>query len=213
MPIAERAKTIAVRAIMVYGPTSLKKWLWDKEFSGTKWDFINNTKGDCVYAHLEKFARNGSILDLGCGPGNTANEVADATYTSYVGVDISDAALAKAVRRTKECGREGKNTFAQSDFLGYEPTLDFDVILFRESLYHVPFGQVRPILDKFGKHLKPEGVFIVRLYAGSLESDELKPRVTAKLDLIKREFDVVEATEYATPGRPTVLVFRPRRKL
>jgi SAM-dependent methyltransferase len=212
MAIAERAKTIAVRAIMVYGPTSLKKWLWDKEFSGTKWDFIDNTKGDCVYAHLEKFARNGSILDLGCGPGNTANEMADTTYASYVGVDISDAALAKAVRRTKECGREGKNTFAQSDFLGYEPTQDFDVILFRESLYHVPFGQVRPILDKFGKHLKPEGVFIVRLYAGSLESDELKPRVTAKLDLIKREFDVVEATEYARPGRPTVLVFRPRRK-
>jgi SAM-dependent methyltransferase len=212
MAIAERAKTIAVRAIMVYGPTSLKKWLWDKEFSGTKWDFIDNTKGDCVYAHLEKFARNGSILDLGCGPGNTANEMADTTYTSYVGVDISDAALAKAVRRTKECGREGKNTFAQSDFLGYEPTQDFDVILFRESLYHVPFGQVRPILDKFGKHLKPEGVFIVRLYAGSLESDQLKPRVTAKLDLIKREFDIVEATEYATPGRPTVLVFRPRRK-
>src|ERR1700690_1222456 len=113
MAIAERAKTIAVRAIMVYGPTSLKKWLWDKEFSGTKWDFIDNTKGDCVYTHLEKFARNGSILDLGCGPGNTANEVADATYASYVGVDISDAALAKAVRRTKECGREGKNTFAQ----------------------------------------------------------------------------------------------------
>jgi SAM-dependent methyltransferase len=212
MPIAERAKTIAVRAIMVYGPTSLKKWLWDKEFSGTKWDFIDNTKGDCVYAHLQKFARNGSILDLGCGPGNTANEMEDTTYTSYVGVDISDAALVKAVRRTKECGREGKNTFTQSDFLGYEPKRDFDVILFRESLYHVPFGQVRPILDKFGKHLKPEGVFIVRLYAGSLESDELKPRVTAKLDLIKRDYDVVEATEYATPGRPTVLVFRPRRK-
>jgi SAM-dependent methyltransferase len=212
MAIAERAKTIAVRAMMVYGPTSLKKWLWDREFSGTKWDFIDNTKGDCVYAHLEKFAKGGSILDLGCGPGNTANEVADSAYASYVGIDISDAALAKAVRRTKECGREGKNTFAQSDFLGYEPTQDFDVILFRESLYHVPFGQVRPILDKFAKHLKPGGVFMVRLYAGSLESDDLKPRVTAKFDLIKREFDVVEATEYPTPGKPTVLVFRPKSK-
>jgi SAM-dependent methyltransferase len=212
MAIVQRAKTFVERALMVYGPTSIKKRLWDKEFSGTKWDFIDNTSGDCIYAHLEKFARNGSILDLGCGPGNTANEVADSAYTSYVGVDISDAALAKAVKRTKECGRAGKNTFAQSDFLGYEPTQDFDVILFRESLYHVPFGQVRPIFDKFAKHLKNDGVFMVRLYAADIQTDETKGRVTAKLDLIKREFDVVEAAEYETPGRPTVLVFRPRRK-
>ena len=212
MAIVERAKIFVERALMVYGPTRLKKRLWDKEFSSTKWDFINNTAGDCVYAHLEKFAKNGSILDLGCGPGNTANELADGAYTSYVGIDISDAALDKAVKRTKECGREGKNSFAQSDFLGYEPKQDFDVILFRESLYHVPFGQVRPILDKFGKHLKPDGVFMVRLYATDLQTDERKSRVTAKLDLIKREFEIVEAAEYETPGRPTVLVFRPRRK-
>jgi len=30
--------------------------------------------------------------------------------------------------------------------------------------------------------------------------------------LIKREFDIVEVAEYDTPGRPTVLIFRPRAK-
>jgi 2-polyprenyl-3-methyl-5-hydroxy-6-metoxy-1,4-benzoquinol methylase len=197
---------------MSYGPTSIKKRLWDKEFSGTKWDFIDNTAGDCVYAHLEKFARNGSILDLGCGPGNTANELAADAYTTYVGIDISEAALAKAVRRTEQSGRAGNNSFAQSDFLGYAPTQDFDVILFRESMYHVPFGQVRTILDKYSAHLKPGGVFIVRLYAGDIKTGEIKHRVTSKMDLIKREFDMVEVAEYDTPGRPTVLVFRPRAK-
>ena len=69
----------------------------------------------------KKYAQNGNILDLGCGPGNTANELASDVYRSYVGVDISEAALAKAVRRSKENGRQGKNSFVVSDFLAYKP--------------------------------------------------------------------------------------------
>src|SRR5271154_1530245 len=119
MYIVDRALTFARGFIMSYGPSGLKKRLWDKEFSSTKWDFIDNTAGDCVYPHLEKYAQNGSILDLGCGPGNTANELASEAYRSYIGVDISEAALAKAVRRTRENGRADKNSFVRADFLGY----------------------------------------------------------------------------------------------
>ena len=41
-----------------------------------------------------------SVADLGCGPGNTANELAETAYRNYIGVDISEEALAKAARRT-----------------------------------------------------------------------------------------------------------------
>ena len=129
-------------------------------------DFIDDTVGDCIYPLLEKHAQNGDIFDLGCGPGNTANELAASVYKSYVGVDISEAALAKAVKRTQKNGRADKNSFVRSDFLGYTPTQEFDIILFRESMYHVPYGQVLKILEKYSKYLKKSGVFIVRLYAG-----------------------------------------------
>lgn len=198
---------------MSYGPSGIKKRLWDEEFSGTKWDFINNTVGDCVYPYLEKYAKNGNILDLGCGPGNTANELDAGVYESYTGVDISEAALAKAVKRTHENGRADKNSFVNSDFLGYVPDREFDIILFRESMYHVPYGQVLPILHKFSKNLKSDGVFIVRLYAGEHKSSAIKKRVTAKLDLIKREFDVVESRQFDLPALPNVVVFRPRKQL
>jgi SAM-dependent methyltransferase len=197
---------------MSYGPSGVKKRLWDKEFSGTKWDFIDNTAGDCVYPYLAKYAQNGNILDLGCGPGNTANELPANVYQTYIGVDISEAALAKAVKRTHENGRDSKNSFVNSDFLGYKPSQEFDIILFRESLYHVPYGEVLPILKKFSSNLKSSGVFIVRLYAGDSRPGVLKPRVTAKLDLIKREFDVVESRQFDLPALPSVLVFRPRHQ-
>jgi len=213
MYIVDRTLTFVRGFIMSYGPSSIKKRLWDKEFSGTKWDFINNTVGDCVYPYLEKYANNGNILDLGCGPGNTANELAAHVYQSYIGVDISEAALAKAVKRTEENGRAGKNRFVNSDFLGYDPIQDFDIILFRESMYHVPYGQVLPILTKFSNYLKSTGVFIVRLKAGDhRRPNVIKTRVTAKLDLIKREFDIVESRQFDLPGVPIVLVFRPRRQ-
>jgi SAM-dependent methyltransferase len=212
MYIVRRTLTFVRGFILSYGPTRLKKRFWDSEFSGTKWDFIDNTEGDCVYPFLEKYAHGGDILDLGCGPGNTANELSETAYRSYIGVDISEAALQKAVRRTKENGRAAKNSFAVSDFLGYHPTTKFDVILFRESLYHVPYGQVKPILDKYAKSLKDDGVFVVRLYAGDARPGVIKRRVARKLDLIKREFDVVESRQFETPALPNVFVFRPHGK-
>jgi SAM-dependent methyltransferase len=210
MYIVRRTLTFVQGFLTSYGPSSIKKKLWDRDFSSGKWDFIDNTAGDCVYPFLEKYANHGHILDLGCGPGNTANELNSTAYKTYVGVDISEAALEKAVRRTKENGRADKNSFVVSDFLGYAPSQDFDIILFRESLYHVPYGQVKPILDKYSKHLKPGGVFIVRLYAGDERPGVIKPRVIRKMDLIKNNFDMVEYRRFDTPALPTVLVFRPR---
>jgi SAM-dependent methyltransferase len=209
MYIVNRTARFARGFVLSYGPSAVKKRLWDKEFSGTKWDFINNTAGDCVYPYLEKYANNGNVLDLGCGPGNTANELAANVYKTYIGVDISEAALAKALKRTQESNRLSKNSFVNSDFLEYEPTREFDIILFRESMYHIPYGQVLPVLRKFSKHLKSTGVFIVRLYAGDHRPGVIKTRVTAKIDLIKREFNMVEAQQFDLPALPNVLVFRP----
>ena len=211
MYIAQRALSFMQGFLKSYGPSHIKKVLWDREFSGTKWDFIDDTAGDCVYPFLEKYARNGSILDLGCGPGNTANELAENAYQSYVGVDISQAALDKATKRTKKNGREGKNTFARSDFLGFMPSHKFDVILFRESMYHVPFGQVKLMLDRYSTYLKDDAVFIVRMYKSDSKTGVVKNRVKAKMELIEREFEVLEKSEFGE-SKATVIVFRPRHQ-
>jgi hypothetical protein len=75
MYIVRRTLTFVRGFLLSHGPVKVKKALWNMEFSGGKWNFIDETSGDCVYAHLEKHARGGDILDLGCGPGNTANEL------------------------------------------------------------------------------------------------------------------------------------------
>jgi SAM-dependent methyltransferase len=208
MHITQRTLTIMRGVIKRYGPSKIKMLLWDQEFSEGHWDFIDNTVGDCVYPYLEKHLKNGSLLDLGCGPGNTANELPADTYTTYVGVDISETALTKATKRTEQNGRAGKNSFACSDFLSYKPTQKFDVVLFRESMYHVPLGKVKPILDHFSKCLKDGGVFIVRINTMDGKGGH-RSRLTSTIRVIEANFDIVEKGQYEGSG-PIVIAFRPR---
>ena len=210
--IVDRSLKFLRGAVLSFGPEAIKRRIWDKEYRSEKWKFAYNTSGDCVYGHLERYARGGSILDMGCGSGNTSTEMAESAYTCYVGVDIAEAALEKARRRSAECGREAKNSYACSDFFSYEPTGQFDVILFRESMYHVPMGKIKPLLEKLAPHLKTDGVFIVRLFTQTLDTGERKERPNTMLRIMESEFDLLEKRQYEVAGRPVVLVFRPVAK-
>jgi 2-polyprenyl-3-methyl-5-hydroxy-6-metoxy-1,4-benzoquinol methylase len=209
MYIAQRTLRFIQAALKSYGPSSIKRFLWNKEYSGDKWNFADNTLGDCVYSHLEKYAANGSILDLGCGSGNTADEMAVNAYHNYVGVDISETCLSKASMRSKQSGRSDKNQFVSGDFLNYVPSQQFDVILFRESMYHVPMGKIMATVQRYSKYLRNGGVFIVRM--GTIDKDgRPQARPKAMIDIIKRECEVVESCQYEKFGA-VVIVFRAKR--
>jgi SAM-dependent methyltransferase len=212
MYIVDRTARFVRGFLLSYGPSNIKRRFWDKEYSEEKWSFAYNTVGDCVYDHLERHTRNGDILDIGCGSGNTATEMAEGCYRNYLGVDISEAALAKARRRSQECGRGDKNRFECGDFLTYVPSGQYDVILFRESMYHVPLGKVKSTLDRYSAYLKDGGVFVIRLFASSGDrvDGKDKQRPAAMLGIMDAEFDVLEKARYEVPGRPTVMVFRPK---
>lgn len=196
--------------LLSYGPQSLKQRVWDSEYQRNLWQFRDHTPNDCVYRHLVSHTRQGSILDLGCGSGNTATELENSAYSSYLGLDISRTALEKASARSRETGRDTKNHFAHGDFLDWQPAEQFDVILFRESMYHVPIEKVKGLLDRYSSCLKDGGVFVVRLFAAHKQTAQTKYRPNAMMRIMEKEFDVVEKREYDTSGHPTVLVFRPK---
>ena len=209
MYLVDRGLRFMRGVLLSYGPSNLKKKVWDKEYADDKWHFADDTRNDCVYIHLNKLIPNKTILDFGCGSGNTATEM-EGTYKSYVGVDISKEALAKAAKRSEECGRKDKNSFECSDFLSFVPKGRYDVILFRESMYHVPMSKVKATLDRYAEYLNDGGVFVVRMFAADRTSGESKQRPLAMFAAMESEFDVVEKGVYDDTGRSTVLVFRPK---
>ena len=185
-----------------WGPSTLKRGLWDEEYASGKWTHCEHTGDDPLYGLIEKYCRKGSILDLGCGSGNTSNELNFKCYEEYVGMDISQVAIEKAAVRSEKNGRGTKNKYVQSDILGYVPSKKHDVILFRDSINNVPRPKVLATLDRYVQYLKPEGVLIVRL------SGECVRDFQELMGSIEAKFKVVD--KYAGPecGGVITLVFR-----
>ena len=188
--------------LQAYGPEHIKRRLWNSEFSGGRWNCLDETSGDCVYPYVETYANHGSILDLGCGSGSTGNELAAGACRQYMGVDISEVAIEKARRRTEENRRADSHRYESADIFSYVPSQTFDVILFRDSIYYVPHGKIVRMLERYALYLRPGGVFIIRMSNGT-------GKYQAIVESLETRFDVVE--KHVSDRPPAiVLIFRSR---
>jgi SAM-dependent methyltransferase len=160
--------------------------MWDAEYRSGRWRHCQETPGAPVYRFIEQYCVSGSILDLGCGAGNTGNELDVRRYREYTGVDISSVAIELADRRSAACGRSKKNRYIAADIETYVPCNRHDVILFRESLYYVPLVRIKPMLDRYRYYLSERGVFIVNISrTGSKLFAECRALLTAHYDALE----------------------------
>ena len=192
-------RIINSRIIKRWGSTSIKKSIWDEEFSSGQWEFIDHTPDDPIYTYLEKYSNNGRILDLGCGSGNTGNEMDTSKYRNYTGVDISENAIQRAVIRSKNNRRGEKNEYICADMFLYTPEKTYDIILFRESIMYIPKYKIRNILDMYSIYLKDTGVFIVRI-------DDKKKKYASIVRIIKSNYHIVDS--FTTTDADIILVFQ-----
>ncbi len=199
MNVINRIKNAIRGARQRWGTPRMKRQLWNQEFANGRWDFIENTSGDLIYEYVEKYCRNGSILDLGCGSGNTGCELNLDKYSAYTGVDIADVAIERARQRSVANHRDRKNHYQQSDIATYIPSQEYDVILFRESIYYIPRLKIKSVLDHYSKFLKPEGVFIIRWH------DQRQGKT-----ILEELGNIYELVELPTPtaSGPAIIVFR-----
>jgi SAM-dependent methyltransferase len=201
MYLVTKIKNILRALKQKWGTFEIKHKLWDKEYGGGRWDHCEHTPGALVYDYIEKYSINGSILDLGCGSGNTANELGADKYHDYTGVDISEVAIKKAAARCQANNRGQKNRFVQGDIISCVPKQKHDVILFRESIYYVPHFKIKGMLDRYAPYLSEKGVFVVNVGQNGTH----KARMI--LDLIERNYRIVE--KYApAESDEFVVVFR-----
>ena len=151
------------RILKKWGKASTAKAIWDEEFARGQWEFLEDTSEDIIYGFLEKFVNKGSILDLGCGSGNTGNELAVSLYSRYTGVDISEVAIQRAIARSIKNGRHEKNEYFCNNIASFSPGMRYDVILFRESIFYIPLSRIKAALNRYSGFLTKNGVFIVRM--------------------------------------------------
>jgi len=196
----QKVRNVIRGLVQGYGTANTKKRLWDKEFASGKWNCLEHMDGDCLYPYIEKYANGGSILDLGCGPGATGNELNFESYSSYTGVDISEVALEKARESTDENYRSAKNEYIQADITRYLTTRTYDVIVFGDSIYYIPEWMIGVVLRRYTRNLNAGGVFVMRL----------KGEYPGILAIVEDMFSVIEK-QFPFGPEICILAFRPRR--
>ena len=188
-------QVLALRGIFYlfsrFGSSTMRRWSFDEYYKSGRWDRLDATHSAEMVKVVEKYAKKGRILDMGCGTGILASRLADDSFEYYRGVDASSEAVALGRRRTS-----GKVGFEVDDIQSYECEDDFDCIVFEESLYYVPFFR-RRLLKRYSRRLRPGGVFVV-----TVAHPQRFPRMVR---MIRDNFEMVE--DRVSPGGRLYLVF------
>ncbi len=166
--------------------------------------FIANTAdvdmGKLYKPFLEYIPAGGHILDLGCGSGRDTKFFSDQSY-EVIAIDASSH-MVEATKRIVDADVQ-QLRFDEMDF-----TDEFDGIWACASLLHVPETELRDILEKCLKAMRPSGTMYVsfkygntqRTKGGRLFTDLNEAKLMALLDML--EYGLVVRHWVTTDARP-----------
>lgn len=137
----------------------ISRYRWDYQYSKGMWDGLRDKEMDRIIVAeemLNRYAKIGNILEIGCGEGIFYNHINENIYTFYEGIDISSVAIDK----TKP---NSKTIFEAADMETYIPSkLKYSVIVFNEVLFY----SKNPVqlVDRYIKFLDESGILLIGMY-------------------------------------------------
>ncbi len=136
----------------------------DPKLTGTKYDKIaawwdeRYRDGEYGLAHIERALAyrqsSGNALDVGCGAGGRVVRALQARGYQVTGLDVSAEMLRLA------SANHSDGTFIHADVSCWESSSKFDFIVAWDSIFHLPYEQQEPVVSKFCRLLRVNGVVI-----------------------------------------------------
>jgi 2-polyprenyl-3-methyl-5-hydroxy-6-metoxy-1,4-benzoquinol methylase len=143
----------------------MKKW-YEQLFENyaknyDKESFTQGTIGEVNFIEQEiNFDKRKTILDIGCGTGRHAVELAKRGYT-VTGVDLSDAQLNRAKQKASEAGVKVNFTKKDARKLEYEKSFDVVIMICEGAFSLMETDEMNfQILENAKNALKENGKFI-----------------------------------------------------
>jgi trans-aconitate methyltransferase len=107
-----------------------------------------------VHRAIGLTVRRGKALDVGCGSGGRiVTALSDAGF-QVTGLDVSGAMLELAR------GRHPNSSFIHSDICLWQPAEQYDAIVAWDSVFHVPYAEQHPVIEKLCGALAPGGALL-----------------------------------------------------
>ncbi|KAJ8295053.1 Sterol 24-C-methyltransferase [Rhodotorula toruloides] len=164
------------------GATELYEYGWGESFH-----FCRYYKGEPFYqaiarhehylAHMAGIKKGDKVLDVGCGVGGPAREIARFTDCNIVGVNNNEFQVLRARKKTAKAGLSEQVSFVKGDFMALVEQFgenSFDAVYAIEATCHAPSWE--GVYGQIFKVLKPGGVFGVYEWCMSDTFDQSNPR-------------------------------------
>ncbi|BAY09995.1 putative methyltransferase [Calothrix sp. NIES-2098] len=151
--------------------------------------FNSSLDPDVESALLTLEINNGSVLDLGTGPGTQAIALAERGF-QVMATDLSEAAIRQAAAKANQKGLE--ISFRQDDILNSHLEQSFDLILDRGCFHVLPPQSYGTYVQTVANLLKPKGYLLLKCFS-HLEIREQGPyRFTPEeiQQIFKERFDL-----------------------
>ena len=165
------------------GDAPAAKGAWDEGYRAGRWSFMRELDEAARYAVIAAFAKRlapgGAVLDVGCGEGLLVDALRPHGYRRYLGIDVSDAAIAQAASRA-----DASTAFLAADADGEPPAGPWDAVVFNESVYY--FRDPLATLRRYESVLAKGGAFVVSTFRSR--------RADAVVRALLRRYREVEAT-------------------
>jgi SAM-dependent methyltransferase len=132
------------------GDAPFDKAQWEEQFAGGRWDYLaaEEPRYRSLAALVARHRPAARVLDVGCGAGPLVPALRAAGISGYVGIDISEQAIAAAARFA-----DGETRFAAVDGESFRTAEAFDAVIFNESLYY--FEDPLAGVAHFARFLRP----------------------------------------------------------
>ena len=141
-----------------------ESWSWNDQYRRGRWNCIATGRRSKIVSLVEENARGGRIVELGCGEGTLICGIDPDKYDSYLGIDLSDVAVERAGRKTRECGLL-KCQFEVASMTEWNGGVDISLIIMEESLYYLNSGAQRKLIEVCLNSLRPAGFLLVALHS------------------------------------------------
>jgi 2-polyprenyl-3-methyl-5-hydroxy-6-metoxy-1,4-benzoquinol methylase len=173
---------------------------WDRAYASGRWSFLNTVAEEGHYLIIASYAHrlkpDSSVLDVGCGEGVLQAAFRRFGYARYLGLDISEKAIATASRNADE-----RTSFQAVHGDSFTTDERFDVIVFNETLYY--FADPRRTVQSYAALLKPDGVFIISMAFAGFRDALMKLNIWRNL---ARDLAVIHETTIYTPDSATWVI-------
>lgn len=155
----------------IFRTLGFRRFSWNEQYRAGLWQ--GEARSATTIRMIEDLCHGGKMVEFGCGEGELPVILSPNTFREYLGIDISDVAIARARQRAAAAGLTSCS-FEQGDMSTWRGSSEVDFILLEECLYYLNERCRLAFLAKCSVSLAAKGRILVVVHSKTKHGSTLQ---------------------------------------